>query len=149
MASASMEPRIAKAGRDVQENSGVLQRWVGAPEAAQPYSPAASAAARQASVDEHGTPWWLGALGALAGILTGAGGLRMLSGRALAAGVEGVSRALAHADENGNGAVRAEDLRWALKDSQERAGVREHVRKVARRVEARTSSPSPSPTPAT
>lgn len=57
-------PPVKQAGQDVEQNAVVLQGSVGTPAAPQPYSPAASAAARrQAEEEQAKPPEWLSWLG--------------------------------------------------------------------------------------
>lgn len=136
------EPGVKQAGRDVRENSTTLKKnLTGEPKQPQPYSPQASAAAREQSTQEHSSPWWKTALTILLSAIGGGGlagiGARLLGGpaaTALQAVVQGVINVRQKA---AGGMLTADVVLDELKKAQEAAGVQPFVAGLAKKIEAK------------
>lgn len=156
------DPTIIQAGKDVKENSTVLEKnLIGPPEKPQPYSPKASEKARDDSTQEHSTPWYMELLKMGVGFLLGGGAVQVLAKFApfLAMGpvakiaaalkglqpvqpaletmVEAVARTREKAAANG-GSITIDTLLAELSKLQgpEGSPIRELIRKVAHKKEA-------------
>jgi hypothetical protein len=145
------EPEVRQAGKDVKENSAVLEKnLMGAPKEPKPYSPPASAAAREQSTKEHENTWGKVIGNAVLGFLLGGVATKVITryvggpvGPALVSVVEGIARVREESmakEGAAAGTLTVDELLGALMKSQEDPRVRELVKSLAHKAEAKLAA---------
>lgn len=141
-------PDAIQAIMDVKKNSEVLQANLGSPKTPAPYSPKASAEAREKAREQHESPWWKVLVSSLAGAVLSGGAFRFLApifpalfagpvGTTMNALVEGIARVRQKAAQNPAGTLSIQDIMTILTSLQDQAGVKEFVSKQAKAVESK------------
>jgi len=151
-------PDAVQAMMDIKKNAEVLQANLGGPKEPKPYSPQASAEARQKATEQHQNPWWQSLLTSLIGIAIGGGAARALVGvfpsvfagpvgSALKSMVEGVAKARKQAEQSPDQKLHIDKVLETLAEAQNDGDIREYVRAYAKRVESKLSQAGQTPTP--
>jgi hypothetical protein len=154
--SVSYGPESVQAVIDINKNAEVLRANLGAPKEPRPYSPEASAEAREKATEQHQTPWWSMALSSIAGVLLSGGAIRLLTpmfptlfagpvGKAMISLIEGIATSKKKAEQSPNQKLTMDDILASLSTAQDQAGVREFVRAYAKRIESKLTTSSKPP----